>query len=372
MKEHRIIALLFLLLNSGFCTLAQDSLPNKKLFIGACAHYGFIIPHHYNMQYLIKQHVPSGELNFILQTNGEKHWERVYKNPEKGFGIYFSHLGNPEQLGYAMGIFPFVNFPLNPTRKFKLYIRSSDGIGFITKPYDRTNNHKNNVIGSHINGFVNLRLSSVFFPWKNVRMETGIGLTHLSNAARTLPNLGVNIASLNLGISFVKREVENKKQDGIEKHEPVIPIQKYFFTVIAAGGMNQISPPGSEKKYASYTVYISEWKTVSEKSRFCVGADGFYNTANLAAAERDTIFDTSNKLNNLQAGVRFGYELVIGKIALPLEMGAYLFTKTTSNGPLYHRIGIRYYVNKHLIVNYSLKTHWVTAENLEFGLGYRF
>lgn len=364
--------LLFLPLGLGqIPSFAQDTLPNKKLFIGFIGHYGFIAAHNKSMDYLIKGHIPAGELNFILQTNGEKHWEEVYKNPEKGLGIYFADLGNPEQLGYAMGIFPFVNFPLNPGRKFKLYIRTSDGIGIITKPYDRTNNHKNNINGSRINGFVNLRLNSVFYPGKNIRMETGIGLTHLSNGAWTLPNLGINIASVNLGISFMRREFESKKSNETANPKSLIPNPNYFFTVIAAAGVNQVSY-GSQKRYASYVLYASGWKTVSEKSRFCVGADAFYNSANLAVAARDTIFDTSDKLNNLQAGVRLGYELVIGKIALPLETGAYLFTKTTSNGPLYHRIGVRYYLNRHLIINYSLKTHWVSAETYEFGLGYRF
>ena len=370
MKVSHRISSLFCILHAVFFCSAQDSLLNKKLFIGTCAHYGFIIPHHYNMEYLIKQHVPSVELDFIVQTNGEKHWEEVYKKPEKGFGLYFANLGNPEQLGYAIGVFPFVNFPLNPDRKFKLYIRSSDGIGFITKPYDRIDNHKNNVNGSRINAFINLRLSSVFFPFRNVRMETGIGLTHLSNAGWTLPNLGVNIASVNLGISFMRREIENKKIIDAANSKKEILDKKYFFSVIAAAGVNEAGPPGG-KKYPAYALSVSEWKTVSEKSRFCIGGDLFYEMANLAVAKRDTIFDTSNKLNNLQAGIRFGYELVIGKIALPLEMGAYLFTKTTSVGPMYHRIGVRYYVNKHLIINYSLKTHWVTAENLELGLGYR-
>jgi len=382
MNAARFFLLLSLGMGQHFSS-AQDTLPPKKLFIGFCAHYGFIIAHHYNMEYLIKRHVPAGELNFTLQTNGEKHWEQVYKNPEKGLGLYFADLGNPQHLGQAIGVFPFANFPLNPGRKFKLYIRSGHGIGIFTKPYDQLNNHKNNIIGSRINGFVNLRLSSVFFPWKNIRMETGIGLTHQSNAAWTLPNLGINIASVNLGISFMKRQyapsypnpkggnaVDSTATFKTEGREAAPP--NYFFTMIAAAGVNQISPPGSKKRYASYTLSACGWKIVSEKSRFCLGGDLFYEMANLAAAKRDTVFDTSNKLNNLQAGVRLGYELVIGKFSLPLEMGAYLFTKTTVNGPLYHRIGLRYYVNKHLIINYTLKTHWVTAENFEFGLGYRF
>ena len=203
----------FLLLSLGMGQLlssAQDTLPPKKLFIGFCTHYGFIIEHRANMDYLIKKHVPAGELNFTLQTNGEKHWEQVYKNPEKGVGIYFADLGNPQQLGQAIGFFSFINFSLNPDRKFNLYFRSGNGIGIITKPYSRINNHKNNVNGSFINAFVNLRLSSVFFPCRNLRLETGIGLTHLSNANWSLPNLGINIATINIGIGFKKSEIRRR------------------------------------------------------------------------------------------------------------------------------------------------------------------
>ncbi|MBI4929741.1 MAG: acyloxyacyl hydrolase [Bacteroidetes bacterium] len=365
----RIITIFFILIS--YALFCQDTLPGKKLYVNLNAHYGFIIPHHRNMEYLIKSHVPAGELNFILQTNGAKRWEQVYKNPEKGLGLYFADLGNAEQLGQAIGIFPFVNFPLNPDRKFKLYIRASDGIGLITKPYNRIDNHKNNINGSLLNAFINLKLNSVFYPAKNMRMETGIGLSHLSNGAWTMPNLGINIATVNVGISFKKSENKNQQSAIIQAVKPDTLKQKYFFTIIAAAGQNEASAPDG-KKYAAYSVYATEWKTVSEKSRFCMGADAFYEMKNLATAERDTLFDTSNKLNNLQLGLRFGYELVVGKFSLPLEMGAYVFSKTTVKGPLYHRIGIRYQATQHFIINYTLKTHWATAENVEFGIGYKF
>lgn len=368
----------FLLLPLGMGQIfssAQDTLTSPlgagaKLFISGCGHYGFLVAHHQNMDYLIKSHVPAGELNFILQTNGEKHWEQVYKHPEKGIGFYFAGLGNPEELGQAMGIFPFVNFPVSSGKKFKLYLRAGDGIGIFTRPYDRISNHKNNIIGSRINGFVNLRLNSVFFPWKNIRMETGIGLTHLSNGAWSVPNLGINIATINFGIGFKAKEIKPVKKTETGS-APQVFFPKYFFTLIAAAGVNETNPPDGEK-YAAYSLIASQWKTVSEKSRFCLGGDLFYEMANIARAKRDTIFDTSNKLNNLQAGIRFGYELAAGKFSLPLEMGAYLFSKITSDGPLYHRIGVRYYANKHLIINFTLRTHWATAENLELGIGYRF
>jgi len=246
------------------------------------------------------------------------------------------------------------------------------GIGIITKPYERTQNHKNNINGSYINEFIYLRLNSLFYPTKNVRMVTGIGLTHLSNGNWTVPNLGINIVTLNLGIGF------NQYQESSITHQAsndTSLLQNInlnpFFTLITSAGLNELNHRNG-KKYGIYTLALHVWKPVSQKSRFSAGIDAFYGMSNLARAELDSIFDTSNKLNNLQLGIRLGHELVVGKFALPMEMGAYLFSKTTINGPLYHRVGIRYYMNKHIILNYTLKTHWAIAEHIEFGMGYRF
>src|ERR1035437_3481906 len=374
------ISLLFIicsLLHTAF-SFAQDTLPSKKLFINFSAHYGFIVAHHQNMDYLIKHHIAAGEIDLVRITNGEKSWQKTYKNPEMGLGLFCAELGNPKQLGEAIGIFPFINFSLNPGRKFKLYFRVSNGIGIVTKPFDRINNHKNNINGSYLNTFINLRLNSVFYPGKKIRMETGIGLAHLSNGAVALPNLGINLATINVGISFLKPQVTSHserspsdKSQEIQSPKPEIINPKYFFSLTAAAGPNGINPPGG-KEYAGFMFSASGWRSVSEKSRFGAGLEAMYDFSNIEDAKRDTAFDTSKPLNNLQAGLKFGYELVIGKISLPLEMGYYLFSKTTRGGPFYHRIGIRYYVNKHLLINYTLKTQWATAENLEVGIGYRF
>lgn len=349
--------------------IATDSLPPKKLFINASGHYGFIIPHRKTMMNLIKSHIPAGEVNLTLRTSGEKSWERLYGLPEKGIGVLFADLGNPEQLGQAIGIFPFVNFPINPGRKIVFHLRSADGIGYITNPYNRVTNHKNNINGSHLNAFINLRLNTVFFPAKKIRMEAGLGLIHLSNGSWAKPNLGVNIATVNLGIGFLSSEPESKLH--VKRKDDTVKTASSFYSLIAAGGPNESGKPDGDQ-YAGFSIYAAWWKILSPKSRICAGADVFYEFANLAEAKRDTIFDTSKPLNNLQVGIRSGYELAVGKIGLPLEMGVYLLNKNYFDGPMYHRIGIRYYANQRLILNYSLKTHWATAELLEFGVGWKF
>lgn len=364
-----VIALLITLF--PYLLHCQDSTRYKNVFVDLNGYYGFIVPHHNNMEYLIKRHITAGELNLLIQGNGEKRWEQLYKNPEKGIGFYYAGLGNPEALGAGLGIYPFINFPLNPGRKIKLYLRSADGVGFITKPYDRLTNHKNNINGSIINAFVNIRLNTVFYPTKNLRMETGIGLTHISNGSFATPNLGINIVAANLSMSILTNKIPFTVIPPSQLPRDTIKHRKYFVTIIAAAGFNENSPPDG-KKYPVFSIYPSVWKTLSEKSRICLGADAFYEFANIYSAQKDSIYDTSKPVNTLQAGIRIGYELVISKFSLPVEMGVYTFSKMKYLGSMYHRIGIRYQASKHIIINYSLRTHWATAEHIEVGLGYKF
>lgn len=371
---QRLVSILLLILAGTSALFGQslDTLPSEKIFLNINAHYGFIVAHNRNMEYLIKRHTPAGEITLVQSTHGEKQWERVYKNPEKGIGIFAAYLGNPQQLGNAAGIFPFVNFPLNPGRKPNLYIRAGYGLGFITNPYDRILNPKNNVNGTYINEFVYLRLNSVFSFSKKLRMETGLGLTHLSNGNWAQPNLGINIATLSVGVSMHDYKKISYKYDPAVDTVPTKFSRKAFATTIFTAGLNELNQRNG-KKYGTYSLSFTGWKPVSPKSRWGGGLDFFYDFGNIARAEQGSSYYTSkNDLSNIQAGVRLGYEMVVGKFALPIEMGAFYFTKSTANGPLYHRVGLRCYLTKHLILAYTLKTHWATAENIEFGVGYRF
>ena len=369
-KRQLLLALA--LLAGASVLFGQDSLKTKKYFLLFNAHYGFIMAHNPNMDYLINSHIQAAEIDLIQPTSGEQQWERVYKNPEKGLGAYLANLGDPQQLGFACGIFPFVNFPLNPGRKFKLYARAGNGIGLITKPYERLTNHKNNINGSYLNEFIYLRLNSVFNIAKDLRIEAGIGLTHLSNGNWAQPNLGINIATLNLSMAMHEYKKVNYKYVPAADSVPQRFSRRPFASVIASAGLNELNKRNG-KKYGTYCLALFGWKPVSPKSRWGCGLDFFYDFGNIARSTEGSTYYTSKKdLSNIQAGVRLGYEIVVGKFTMPFEMGSYFFTKSTANGPLYHRVGLRCYVSKHLILAYTLKTHWATAENIEFGVGYRF
>ena len=63
---------------------------------------------------------------------------------------------------------------------------------------------------------------------------------------------------------------------------------------------------------------------------------------------------------------------MIDRLAVVMVLGTYAYSKAKEDGPIYDRIGLRYYCKNNLIVNFSLKTHFANADFLDFGIGYQF
>jgi hypothetical protein len=55
-----------------------------------------------------------------------------------------------------------------------------------------------------------------------------------------------------------------------------------------------------------------------------------------------------------------------------LGMGAYVKDRYQPDGPLYHRIGMRYQFSNGITANLVLKSHWAKADYVEWGIGYTF
>jgi len=349
-----------------FPFLVLNSYSQDNLVIGFNAHYGFIWAHHPEIQYVIQGHIPAFEINIAKPTYGDKIWQQRYHYPDMGICFLHVDLGNPAILGNADAISGYMNFPLVSERKFNLNFRVGAGIAYLTKKFDRLDDHKNMVIGSHIDGTANLRLNTKIHLSDHLIMEAGLGMTHFSNGAFALPNLGLNIPTVNLGASYIL----GKKHEKIVTDTIISINKKMEYLVYVTGGVTEINPPGSNK-YFAYTFSFVAGKRLTYMSRFNLGLDFFYNPANIKNLKQDTI-TLSNNLQNVQVGIKLGYELVISRLSIPIEMGTFLYTKYTGSGYLYHRLGLRYRITEHIIANVTLKTFWAKADYIEWGGAYRF
>jgi hypothetical protein len=357
-----------------FCTLTlfqfslkgQDS-TRKGSWLTLDLHYGFIMPlYTSSMNILIQGHVPAFELDYMNKPACKNNWLSAYHCPETGIAFFSAYMNNPAQLGMMYGAYPFINFHLKRGFKEGLYFRFGIGLGYMPVIFNRLTNHKNDVIGSHIDAMFNFRFNYHFYLSDKIRLETGLGLTHCSNGAFKTPNLGINLITANTGLSYY---LTSPKYCPIKTFIDTTKTKKIENVLFATAGLSEIEPPGG-RQYPDFTLSYIGFRKLNCKGKLGLGLDIFYNEANIARMNSDTaVF--KNNINNTQIGLKAAYEITLDKLSLPLEMGAYLYTRYLENGYIYNRIGLRYYAGKHIIANLTLLTHFAKADFIEWGIGYK-
>lgn len=364
MKYISRILLLSFFFYSG-ATKAQDSTRTGS-WLTLDLHYGFILPlYTSSMNILIQGHVPAFELDYVNKPVSENNWINAYHCPEMGLAFFDAYLNNPAQLGTEYGIYPFINFHLNRSFKERLYFRVGIGMAYFPVIFNAMDNHKNDVIGSHLNAMINLRLNYHVYLADKIRLEAGLGLTHCSNGAFQTPNLGINLITFNTGLSYC---IGSGKKSVTKPYIDTAKTKRIEQDIFAAVGGSEVEPPGGQR-YVDITLSYIAFRRLNTKSKLGIGIDIFNNQANTERLKADSVF-LKNNIDIAQFGLKLAYELTLGRISLPLEMGGYLFSRYTGNGYIYNRIGIRYYTGHHIIVDLSLLTHFAKADFIEWGLGY--
>jgi hypothetical protein len=341
----KVIYILFIIL---IPMLGEAQLtPSSDFMVSAQGHYGYIMSHRNSMRNLIKGHIYGAEVNYIFRTDGSKTWQQIHNYPEMGLCFLHLYLANPTQLGNLEALYPYANLRLNKqSKKVALNLRLGVGLAYLTKPFDRLENHQNGAIGSHVNGFVNLRLSSAVMLGKSWRLDTGVGLTHASNGAISTPNLGLNMPTLNLGLGYVF----GNKTYALQKDSSIAPaVKKWECMIIAAAGLKQLEAPEGHE-YMAYGLQANFYKVLNHKNKVGGGLEMAYNTATKQVWANDSVY-TSKFSDIAQFGAKASYSFNMNKFSLPVDFGVYIYKKQAYNGAFFHRIGVRYMATKHIIVN---------------------
>lgn len=340
----------------------------KDFYIKLAPTYGFIYEHRSTIGNLVKGYIPGLEIDFVKPTTGSKRWHRENNFPEVGLSFNFIDFANPKQLGYCYALSPYIEIPLNKkVRASRPVLRVCWGVSYLTKKFDINDNPKNIAIGSHWNTYVQWKMLWHLNLSNKFRLEPGISFAHASNGRSQVPNLGLNVASLNLGLTY-KLNGEVAKSDLLDSSS--VWKSKHEILIWDAAGFNEHEPPGGPK-YFSNTFGANYYYNVRNTHKWGAGIDVCYDTQN--AYHLETSGNPANGWTDiLQLGVKACYAYNVGQISFPIEMGYYAVSKPKEDGPIFHRLGIRYYCKNGLMFNFSMKSHWAVAAHFDYGLGYRF
>ena len=337
-------------------------------FVKPVVNNGFILVHRSNISHLVKGNPTIYELNIGKSSSGNKLWQIENNLPDIGISLQCIDFKNPLQLGYALTASPYIEIPLNKTPKIlRPSIRLCWGLTYITKSYDSIENKENRAIGSHFNSFVQFRCFWRFKLSNLLRIEPGITFTHASNGKSKNPNLGLNVASLNLGLNY---SIQSKANQCITKIDSSTKTNSknevIFFTAIGFNQKNIASP-----SLKTFVYSFAYQRNLRNSHKYVLGIDVFYDQNYLIDYE-NVFKNKAQGIDQLRMSIKLGYSYNVGRLSFPFELGYYFFQKTNPDELIVNRLGVRYYSKMGLIAHFGLRTHFAVAYNFEYGLGYRF
>jgi hypothetical protein len=188
-------------------------------------------------------------------------------------------------------------------------------------------------------------------------------MTHFSNGASKVPNLGINLPYVSLGYSRVMRMTQMDSMPEVS----VLPYKKWMFNVTGIVSIKEIFPTGG-KKYPIYAMYGSlRWFSKPK-----VGMEWGLDLISKQAIMGYRPEIQKSQWDIFQVGVFGAYLLPLDRFHFAFGMGVYLKDKYQPEDFMYHRVGMRYYLKNGINLNLCLKSHWARADYVEWGVGYTF
>jgi hypothetical protein len=238
------------------------------------------------------------------------------------------------------------------------------GGGWVEKPYDVNDNHKNVLLGSHFNIFIDLMWKNELKLSDHLALNAGLSFSHLSNASIKLPNLGINTTAISAGVIYAFSPKEQR---------PVInkdsAYKKVSYKIRLSFGMKQ-TPWIESNRYETVTGQFEVVKNHKGNFNYGAGIAVFYDPS-LPHMYLDPVITVGDPYEHMiNAGPYITYEKLVGRLSIPLQLGIYAVDDYL--GLLFQNIGFRYRLSRHWSAGGYLKTHWGKADFIHAGLDYIF
>ncbi len=332
--------------------------------------YGFIADVGKDNYLLIRSHIVPVEITLSGPVVRKYDWYKIVPNVEKGISIKYIHLSNPECLRNLYSVAPFIKVTLWDTRFWRLDLRSSLGLAFVTKIYQRTENYRNTIFGSHLNAAANFALENSFQVSNVFALKTGIDFSHFSNGETIQPNEGMNIGTLFFSTAY--------RFSSHKTHSTKINPNHYdnkHFTLLPAAGWKDILQVQS-RKYLTAAISVEYGISLNALQKIGAGTVLFYDGTMKPIYEihRNEGTEIKNQYREFTCGAYLFHDVNLYPLIIHIEGGYFLMDdRIEDHSRIFNRFGIRYFLTDNLFFNLTHKSHFFfKGDNLEWGIGYIF
>ncbi len=338
------------------------------------------------------------DLRIGFQTTGKFEWEQLLKYPQYGFGFstyFYTERDVTDLLGQPSAVYAFGNLPFYRSKNEKFYLSfdPSTGLAYDLNGYDPEENPFNDAEGSDILFYFNFGLSGVHFLSERMDLNYGLNLIHFSNGRLRTPNLGVNMAGIDLGLRYYFNPVSRYTSTAYPDYQPQLrpgfqerylpPHEDYsMWNVFWAVGMNSTTRDAFDEEtgeplnaqgpsYFASTLGFEWQRKYGRVASWGLGLDYHFDASLGEEYEGEASFWERSTIG-------FGplHELYIERFSIFFQPSIIILgTKTAQDtrAGFFVRAGLRARITDQLFGHFALKTYsGAIADYVEWGVGYSF
>ncbi len=348
----------------------------KGFSIEPSFHFGRIAKHTPKLLFQSPPLSIGTEIHLNWQTFGKKDWQEWQGYPSVGISFLHYNLGNNKIFGNAFAAYPSIDLKvLKKIKTLQSSVQLGWGLAYLTKHYDQFSNPNNNAIGSALNNVTDFKLRFVKPFSAHWALETGFSFTHFSNGSSRLPNYGINIPALNMGVKWIQNPLntdvtsQDNREGYIHHNDSAKMDKKWRLNIFSGIGLSASTVPRGPK----YPIYMGAFSVVKPLNRVNNASIGLQYEQNRIVAEfglgngeyttKEQAFKAGNRW-----GIFLGDEFLFGHVSIVLNSGFYLHHFKAVESIWFNRLGLRWYtptfgrsdVRAHIGI--YLKAHKIIAE----------
>lgn len=374
----RLIIVLLLCGGIGPSALAQGFLA-KGWGIESSLHVGRAFKHRSTITIDFPDWSIGGELSLERQTYGTKGWHERCGFPRWGVALSYLYSGNAREMGHGIAILPHLTIDFIKRPTWRIFGRLGVGLGIITHPFDRQTNPLNNMVGSYLNNNTALRLGAALRLHPHWELRPSFAFTHFSNAASTLPNLGINIVSFQLGVFYTPTPVEAEDYRRTNSEERPKRSKRVQFSAVFSTGLRELETSNGPK-YPVWHASVDAGVFLALNNRLKGGLEYDYVSAYVHFMRHNGGYEGQD-LDWLASHLSLfiADEIFIGRFSINAQVGIYLTQNYGQIWFLNARLSARYYLLDPYVnhrptpfLTVTMKSHRIIAEYFSVGAGVAF
>lgn len=375
MRNILLLVLLFSL-QAVFAQDVKQGSPNGQPFFQLIYHQGV----HWNRTKYLDEQLEDGfkgiEARIGFQTLGGEIWQQYGRYPKYGLGIHYADeimnkgdttLGNP------FSVFTFYNVPIVRVGRFSLNTNLSMGLSYITLVHDPVTNPYNDIVGSHINLYLDFNLNLGIQLGERIDMTLGYGMNHYSNGRIHMPQKGLNNWGWLAGLSynFGGPDDPYRRAEFIHSEAPEFKSYEEIQVMGSVGVTDWYrEETGESQHYFTSSITTDYAYRFSARSALTLGADLMYD-GSLKHAVKGTPPDDVTTFQKMYLGGHFGYQFTIDKLTFLINLGTYFKHYSYDRRFYFARAGGRLRLTDHLAAHICVKSrNGIRSDWIEWGLAY--